>query len=170
MVQVSWKLKASLNILAKCIFIVTFNISGNTTSLFSYWLVVHGNYVTTMQKSPFENDAGPTDHYDFKYRGYLLRQNWSFVSHVVLLKVEREMWKSVDFGKIHGFWCRFYGIMDFAEFQKKLMFPPWILTVEGKLIVSFTSFMLISAKSASKSAKSMDFMDFAIMRFRPLIK
>ena len=27
------------------------------------------------------------------YRGYLLRQKWSFVSLVVLLKVEREMWK-----------------------------------------------------------------------------
>ena len=39
------------------------------------------------------------------------------------------------------------------------MFPPWILTVEWKLIVSFTNVKpksVKSAKSASKSAKSWD--------------
>ena len=43
-----------------------------------------------------------------------------------------------------------YGFCRFSE--KILMFPHWILTVEWKLIVSFTSFMPKSALKSTKSA------------------
>ena len=56
----------------------------------------------------------------------------------VLLKVEKEMWKSTDFDS---------DFTDSVDFQKKLMFPHWILTVEWKLIVSFTSLKPKSVKS-----------------------
>ena len=81
---------------------------------------------------------------------------WSFVSHripldVVLLKVGREMWnsadsrKTADFGKIRRFpW-------NPPIFKIKIDVSPWILTMEWKLIVSFTSFKPKSVKS-TKSA------------------
>ena len=62
-----------------------------------------------------------------KYKGYLLRQVIFRFTDVALLKVEREMWKSVDFMEN----CRFgQNLWILWIFKKELMFPPWILTVE----------------------------------------
>ena len=89
--------------------------------------------------------------------------------------------KSVKFTKIHGFP------------EKNLMFPPWILTLNWKLFISLTTlsknmriyteihrfpcgfhgfyaFQWILLKSADFHVDFTDFVNFGIMRFRPLIK
>ena len=68
----------------------------------------------------------------------------------------REKCKNLQiFAKTADFDADFMDSADFADFQKeKLMFPPWTLTVEWKLIVSFTSFKPKSVKSAKSASKS----------------
>ena len=108
-----------------------------------------------------------------KYVGvtFLGKNGLSFHINVVLLKVEREIWKSMDLSQICGFWCRFYRFCRFSE-------KNWCFPLGSSLWnENWLSVLLVLSQNLWNShlhlqifPKSADFTDFAIMRFKPLIK